>query len=924
MLSFLQQLWPPALFASLGGVVVVAKLRKGKDGSFVAVAHAASLEEATAVTEREADSGNIYYGVALRRPGLHPQATGRKDDLVAFPGVWLDVDIRDGRAHKAEDLPPTLDDVEEVLIRALPPASLTVHTGHGLHIYHLFREPLVCKWQEFEGYLKKHQARLAKAFKGKGWSLDPMAVTTVLRLPNTWNHKTTERLPVQWLDDDVDNRPRYTVHDLSLVPAPRSPAAASVAVSDGLDPHSTVERPNVDGGTAPALAPGSRRGRPATRWKSYVREYLEKVTTNNREGILQILAGQPFAKEGKRNNKCQVLASAVAMQALNALDWGTIHEVTGQELYDEFFVSSIAAMAAIDDDPTNPALTEHEVVRMLQASLDDAIAKEPEKRRQREAQQKRTRAFALEQARKKAEHRGKRQEPAALLSSDPTTLFPAGSTSPVSAPPTPPPAPPPAPPSVSPALLDEHLLIIQYRNSFYFLDTDGAYGKPKTKDEMTVALRDAAEDDAIELFKTVYLENGDEKEKRKTQAEVLSQYASLAEKVYFDLTINDSWYDPGTKFFYEAAAKQRNITPEYHPEIDTWLRLLGGIHQEKLLDWIATVTWQHLQSSCLYISDAPDAGKTLLAHGLAALWGSPPIDLEHVASTSSFNASLLDCPLVFADERMPKGVGLAEMRKLVARDNCLVTRKHLPEASLKGALRFMIVANNRNLLAGDESDTATEYDLAATAQRFFHIAAGPAAAEFLQSLGGRSGGTKDWINQDLIAKHALWLRDNRKIVPGKRFVVEGEMSDVHQKLLTRGAITSKVFEFLARYVTDPGRALGAKHDGFLVGEQKVLVRAEAMAESWSTMFANTRPVTGAQVSDALRNLSVGRLRPHSSRTEERPRYWSVNTQWLLDWAAEYKIGDVEEIQKRIDGPLQVQKPSVLTAMPGGKGRPVGA
>ena len=65
----------------------------------------------------------------------------RPDDIIAIPGLWLDLDYQSPGAHKTRHpLPPTKEAALSLLDVAPYKPSLIVHSGHGLQIYWLFKE----------------------------------------------------------------------------------------------------------------------------------------------------------------------------------------------------------------------------------------------------------------------------------------------------------------------------------------------------------------------------------------------------------------------------------------------------------------------------------------------------------------------------------------------------------------------------------------------------------------------------------------------------------------------------------------------------------------------------------------------------------------------------------------------------------------
>src|SRR4051794_11613234 len=101
-----------------------------------------SLDTASQVVVRPAQSQDVYFGVGFQPRDLGPNRRGEGKDVIAIPGLWADIDVW-GTVHKATDLPPTKAE-GLVLIRQFPlQPTLVVDSGHGLQAWWLFKEPWI-------------------------------------------------------------------------------------------------------------------------------------------------------------------------------------------------------------------------------------------------------------------------------------------------------------------------------------------------------------------------------------------------------------------------------------------------------------------------------------------------------------------------------------------------------------------------------------------------------------------------------------------------------------------------------------------------------------------------------------------------------------------------------------------------------------
>lgn len=148
-------------------------------------------------------SKNVYMGVSLATNTVQVPSSRvrvRNDNAAGIAGLWADIDIAD-EVHQKQHLPETVDAALESIPQGYPP-SIVVHSGHGLQCWWLFVKPWVFN-DAPERRLAQQQTQawhgiLAESFAKKGYTLDSTHdLARVMRLPGTWNLKTSERKPVQ-------------------------------------------------------------------------------------------------------------------------------------------------------------------------------------------------------------------------------------------------------------------------------------------------------------------------------------------------------------------------------------------------------------------------------------------------------------------------------------------------------------------------------------------------------------------------------------------------------------------------------------------------------------------------------------------------------------------------------------------------------
>jgi putative DNA primase/helicase len=144
----------------------------------------------------DAQGKDVYFGVALRCPGLTARERGGKGDLGAVTALWLDIDIQDASSvHAARNLPTSEEEAMEIVSAVGIPPSAVVHSGHGLHVYWFIDQPFPLldakEVAEFEHAVAALQHRAKEYAARRGWHLDLLtSADRVLRVPGTTNHKT--------------------------------------------------------------------------------------------------------------------------------------------------------------------------------------------------------------------------------------------------------------------------------------------------------------------------------------------------------------------------------------------------------------------------------------------------------------------------------------------------------------------------------------------------------------------------------------------------------------------------------------------------------------------------------------------------------------------------------------------------------------
>jgi hypothetical protein len=850
--AFFQALWPVPVDGSFTVTFLPAKWNgadKSKPSLHFPIASLSKFVEPDLDKLRsfgEAKHRHTYFGLAARRLGIK-EGRGVKKDCIAIPGFAMDVDLLDPSAHAAGSLPTSYEEAASLFVD-YPLPSMVVNSGFGLHPYWLFDTPWIFgpgAYATAEAAIKKFVAPAIANATAYGWRLDACdTVDRIWRLPCFINWKVKSDPHVVEVIDQSDVR--YSVKEL-LASLP----AVTVAVSV----------PGAMASDAPSITTGALA--------DSVRAFCTKLINPERREIMsRALYGLPFAEKGSREKTLQVVCSVLA--------WIPPGRKADPIALAELVRPSLDAMAAVENDPNNPAMT-----------IDDAIDRITRAQKDYDTKQ----AKALEAVRATLSKGA--SVPVQQLADQPIT-------------------------EENKKFILQHA-IIQYKSSYYVYDfVQGRYSSAKTREELPVVLVQLWNDDdaPVEMTYIKEVEKGDEiieQVKKKTLPQLLEEYARVADEVTLDMTIQESSYNVTTNMFREACALRRSLEPRYDSTIDAWLRAFSGEHVDRIYDWLAATIRLDEPVCAIEIVGPPGVGKTLLATGIARIYAeTEPTRFDNVVGVG-FNADILRCPVILADEGLPKNVrGLGEkVRSLIAAYTHTVSRKYLPNVAVMGCVRVIITTNSDEGLAALADENMSLDDLQAIAGRFFHVRAA-IDGEYLKKLVDHDPEIlRRWIQDDLLPRHILWIAQSRVLVRKGRFLVEGEMGSVHRQLITSGSIRGLVLEWLVRFLNnpkpvlehyrssqEPSRALVQSSEG------KLLVNTQSIVDCWELYMGEKRQMPSTwHVGRNLRLVSQGEERPrvieNGEEKDSRFRYHRVRTDIVLDWARQNQIGDLDAMQRRL-------------------------
>ena len=85
---------------------------------------------------------DVYFSLGTTADPLPADLRAKQQNVTSIACLWVDIDIVDSAAHKAENLPKSVDEAMGLLPEKYPP-SIIVSSGHGLHAYWLLKEPVI-------------------------------------------------------------------------------------------------------------------------------------------------------------------------------------------------------------------------------------------------------------------------------------------------------------------------------------------------------------------------------------------------------------------------------------------------------------------------------------------------------------------------------------------------------------------------------------------------------------------------------------------------------------------------------------------------------------------------------------------------------------------------------------------------------------
>jgi len=253
--------------------------------------------------------------------------------------------------------------------------------------------------------------------------------------------------------------------------------------------------------------------------------------------------------------------------------------------------------------------------------------------------------------------------------------------------------------------------------------------------------------------------------------------------------------------------RRTDLQPTYSAEADHYLETLAGPDKGWLERWIGLALSFEAQAPICAVSilGPADLGKSLLAKGLAQCCSRGSYatgrDFGH------YQYELARSPWVVIDEgwNLPKGAPSpdAVFRSSVAGDPITIEEKYRPRMTVRYPYRWLLLANNEEVVRGLFRPDMTPEDIHALGQRLKHL-------DRRKATGSMEGvDTTGWLEDPnyTLVRHFLWLHEQHgvdHVDRTQRFVLEGCPESV-RKLSAVNVDTVRVAQAVQDALAEPGQ-----------------------------------------------------------------------------------------------------------------------
>lgn len=171
---------------------------------------------------------DIYFGVGVSKKDFGPTKRCPQKAITGIPGFYVDIDIKDSKAHKGKEYPKTIDEALSLIIGHGFDPSVIINSGYGLHCYWLFEKMWMFENEPEWFRAKMLSKRMSETIKKRAIDINRdidsiFDLSRVLRPPGSFNCKKKTKAEVL-IHSINDNRytPAFFDETLEKQPIPTS------------------------------------------------------------------------------------------------------------------------------------------------------------------------------------------------------------------------------------------------------------------------------------------------------------------------------------------------------------------------------------------------------------------------------------------------------------------------------------------------------------------------------------------------------------------------------------------------------------------------------------------------------------------------------------------------------------------------------
>lgn len=361
----------------------------------------------------------------------------------------------------------------------------------------------------------------------------------------------------------------------------------------------------------------------------------------------------------------------------------------------------------------------------------------------------------------------------------------------------------------------QHYLVTSPAGVYYVINQDGYYDSVPVRDRLIPAkVRELGIEPLIPLGRLT-----DKGYKRYLLGELVDRHATVVQAVEGHASGGGNWVrnlrGEWPTLCLRLYRRREDLEGLYDPEVDAWLKQLGGEDYSRLCAWIGhALAFDEGPIAALALCGSGGVGKKLIALGLAECVGSEVY--ADSGDMGKYAENLLKSPVMVINEGLRKndrsgGYDPADIfRIFTGGDPLKIETKFRDRIEVRAPVRVIVTANNTDvisMLAGTGRNLSQD-DKEALAQRIVIVRVGRGAKAWLRLQGGIDF-TRGWVSRDSgggssyrVARHFMHLYETRpKVAHGSRFLVEGNAEDhVVQTLNTRSGQAPVVVEALVAMI----------------------------------------------------------------------------------------------------------------------------